>query len=119
MLTLPPAVRVYIASEPIDMRKSIDGLSAIVRNQWRDDEFSGHLFVFVSRKKDRVKVLCWDRGGFIVLYKRLELGKFRMPLIDDDSGKVELEATELVMLLDGIDYSRVRKPLRWQPPARR
>ncbi len=117
MLTLPPAVRVYLATEPVDLRKSIDGLSAIVRNHWASDVYSGHLYVFVSRKRDRVKVLFWDRSGFVVYYKRLERGRFRVRHVPEQAHSVQLEATELAMLLDGIDYRRVRRSARWQPPA--
>ena len=116
MLSLPPSVRIYLATTPTDMRKSIDGLAAVVRNGWQLDAFSGYLFVFPSRRGDRIKVLYWDRGGFVVYYKRLESGRFKLPLFDAKATVAELEATELSMLLDGIDTRAVRKPKRWQPP---
>lgn len=116
MLSLPPSVRIYLATTPTDMRKSIDGLAAVVRNAWQLDEFSGYLFVFPSRRGDRIKILYWDRGGFVVYYKRLESGRFKLPLLDANAATAELEATELSMLLDGIDTRSVRKPRRWQPP---
>jgi transposase len=115
VLALTPAVRIYLASTPVDMRNSIDGLAAIVRNQWGEDVYSGHLFVFVSRRGDRVKVLTWAAGGFLLLYKRLEQGRFRVPPIAPDARSIALDATQLAMLLDGIDYSRVRQPKRWSP----
>ena len=68
MLTLPRSVRILIGSTPIDMRKSIDGLTAIVRDELEEDVYSGHLFVFVSRRRDRVKILAWDKGGFVLSY---------------------------------------------------
>lgn len=114
MLTLPPSVRIYLATDPTDMRKGFDGLSALVRARGQD-VFSGHLFVFVSRKGDRAKILSWDRGGFVLWYKRLERGRFRRPQVDADTTTVELEAPQLAMLLDGIDYSRVGRPVRWSP----
>ena len=77
MLTLPGAVRIFIGSTPIDMRKSIDGLMAIVQGELEADAYSGHLFVFVSRRCDRVKILTWDHGGFVLFYKRLERCGFR------------------------------------------
>jgi transposase len=92
-----------------------DGLGAIVRNQWRLDIFEGHLFVFVGRKGDRVKILFWDRGGFVLYYKRLERGRFRLPRVAATARTVEMDATELGMLLDGIDVSGVRRPAKWAP----
>lgn len=115
MLNLPRSVRIYLASGPTDMRKGHDGLSALVERRLGQDVYSGHLFVFVSRKGDRVKILTWDHGGFVLWYKRLERGRFRLPAIDDEQTAVELESTQLTMLLDGIDYSRVRRPIRWEP----
>ena len=72
MLSLPPSVEVYLASEPADMRKGIDGLAGIVRTQWRRDVFSGHLFVFHGRRRHLLKILFFDRGGFVLYVKRLE-----------------------------------------------
>ena len=118
MLTLPPSVKIYLASEPVDLRKSIDGLGAIVSTRGHD-LFSGHLFVFTSRRGDRVKILAWDRGGFVLYYKRLEQGRFRLPQIAVGAKEVELEATALAMLLDGIDMKRVQPPKRWIPSSRR
>lgn len=115
MLTLPAAVRIFIGSNPIDMRKSIDGLMAIVQEELQEDAYSGHLFVFVSRRADRVKVLAWDKGGFVLFYKRLERGQFKLPHIDQGTMAIEIDSTQLAMLLDGIEYGRVRRPKKWQP----
>lgn len=115
MLTLPRSVRIYIASAPTDMRRSIDGLMAIVKDELEGDVYSGHLFVFVSRRCDRVKILAWDKGGFVLYYKRLEKGQFQLPHMNPSAMTVEIDATQLSMLLDGIDYSRVRQPPRWEP----
>jgi transposase len=95
----------------MDMRKSIDGLMAIVEQELREDAYSGHLFVFVSTRGDRVKILTWDKGGFVLYYKRLEKGRFRLPHLDPDAMSIQIDATQLSMLLDGIDYSRVRRSL--------
>jgi len=100
------------------MRKGFDGLSALVTAKGQD-VFSGHLFVFVSRKCDRVKVLCWDRGGFVLWYKRLERGRFKRPRVHLWQSTVELDTGQLSMLLDGVDYSRVRRPRPWEPPRRK
>lgn len=116
MIPIPRSVRIFIGSNPIDMRKSIDGLMSIVQEELRQDAYSGHLFVFVSRRADRVKILTWDKGGFVLLYKRLERGQFKLPHISPDSMAVEIDATQLAMLLDGIEFGRVRRPEHWKPP---
>jgi transposase len=118
MLTLPSAVRIVLATEPVDMRKSIDGLMALVRSGWGEDVYSGHLFVFVSRRGDRVKVLTFSRGGFILYYKRLERGRLRLPAVQAQARTVGLDATQLAMLLDGIDVAQVKRPAAWQPGQR-
>src|SRR5437763_14260690 len=82
MLTLSPAVRIYIATGATDLRRSIDGLSALVRERLALDPLSGHLFLFRNRRGDRLKILAWDHGGFWVLYKRLERGTFAWPVAD-------------------------------------
>jgi transposase len=115
VITLPRSVRIFMASATMDMRKSIDGLMAIVQEELEEDAYSGHLFVFLSRRCDRVKILTWDKGGFVLYYKRLERGQFRLPHLDPNAMAVELDATQLSMLLDGIDYSRVRRPKPWMP----
>lgn len=117
MLTLPSSVRVYLAAEPVDLRRGHDGLSAIVRGVWRLNPFDGHLFVFLGRRLDRVKILLWDRNGFVLYYKRLSQGRFRMPKVPVGVTRVELDATTLAMLLDGIDVKHVRRPAAWSPPA--
>ena len=119
MITIPQSVRILIGSTPIDMRKSIDGLMAIVQEELGENAFSGHLFVFVSRRCDRVKILSWDKGGFVLVYKRLEKGQFKLPHMDPSSMAVEIDATQLAMLLDGIDFGRVRRPEHWKPPSQK
>jgi transposase len=117
VLTIPGSVRIFIGRNPIDMRKSIDGLMSVVQEELRQDAYSGHLFVFVSRRADRVKILAWDKGGFILFYKRLERGQFKLPHIGQDAMAVEIDATQLAMLLDGIEIGRVRRPEHWKPPS--
>ncbi|WP_228531188.1 MULTISPECIES: IS66 family insertion sequence element accessory protein TnpB [Myxococcaceae] len=116
LLGLSSGVRILLAREPIDMRNSIDGLAAIVRNGWQEDLYAGHLFVFVSRRGDRLKILTWDAGGFVLTYKRLERGRFRMPQLKEGVLGAQLDATQLALLLDGIDLSHVRRPSKWSPP---
>lgn len=117
MIGIPQSVRILIGTTPIDMRKSIDGLTAIVQQEMEEDAYSGHLFIFVSRRRDRVKILAWDKGGFVLVYKRLERGQFKLPHMDPSTMTVEIDATQLAMLLDGIDFGRVRRPDHWKPPS--
>jgi transposase len=117
MLTLPSSVRVVLAAEPVDLRRGHDGLVAIVRSVWRLNPFEGHLFVFLGRRLDRVKILVWDRNGFVLYYKRLSQGRFRMPRVPAGASRIEMDATTLAMLLDGIDVKHVRRPSAWSPPA--
>jgi transposase len=114
MLGLPSSVRIYLATEPGDMRKGIDSLAALVRRSG-GDPFSGHLFVFVSRRRDRAKILAWQRGGFLLWYKRLERGKFAMPRLMEVGKTVEVDVGQLAMLLDGVDFSQVQRSRRWEP----
>ena len=113
MLNLPPSVQVHLATKPADMRCSIDGLSALVKQVLALEPFSGHLFVFRNRRGDRVKILVWDRGGFWVLYKRLEKGTFRFPAGDRPS--VEIDSGVLSLLLEGFDLRGVRRQPHWTP----
>jgi transposase len=117
VLTLPPSVRIWVATEAVDMRRGHDGLCAIVRNHWKLDLFAGHLFVFLGKRQDRCKIVFWDRGGFVLYYKRLEKGRFRVPKRSQDGHHVELDSTALTMLLDGIDVRRVPRATHWEPPT--
>ena len=114
MLTVPASVRIFLATEAVDLRKSIDGLGALARARGHDI-FSGHLFVFTSRRGDRIKILVWDRGGFVVYYKRLERGRFRLPSVEANAVEILIDGTQLAMLLDGIDLKQVKPQKRWQP----
>lgn len=116
MLSLPSSVKIFLATEPTDMRKGFDGLRALVEEHGRD-VYSGHLFAFISRRRDRIKILTWSAGGFVLLYKRLERGRFRMPEVRHGARSVQLDATQLGMLLDGIDTRRVQRPRHWKPPT--
>lgn len=119
MLTLPESVRIYLVTTPTDMRKGFDGLSALVERELGEEVYSGHLFVFVSRRGDRVKILTWERGGFVLWYKRLERGRFKMPWVEPSQKRVVLDAGQLGMLLEGVDLSQIRRPRLWRPPTRR
>jgi transposase len=114
MLNLPCSVRIFLAHQPCDLRKGIDALCAQVR-ALDLDAFSGHLFVFVSKGRDRIKILCWDEGGFVVYYKRLEQGRFKLPRPQPGEHTAQIDAASLTMLLQGIDLTRVGRPRLWQP----
>jgi transposase len=111
MLTLSPAVRIYLATGTTDLRRSIDGLSAMVREQLSLDPLSGHWFLFRNKRGDRLKILLWDHGGFWVLYRRLERGTFAWPR-EPMSGPVEIRSTDLALLLGGVDLAQTRRR-RW------
>ena len=111
MLTLSPAVRIYLATGATDLRRSIDGLAALVRQRFDLDPLSGHLFLFRNRRGDRLKILAWDQGGFWVLYKRLERGTFAWPT-GDDHAPVILRSSDLLLLLSGVDLAQTRRR-RW------
>ena len=116
MLGLPPSVRIYFAAELVDMRKGIDGLRVLVEGALKKDAYGGHLFVFVGKSKDKVKILFWDRNGFVLYLKRLERGRFQLPVIDERTEHVAMEPTQLAMLLDGIDLN-AKRLARWTPAS--
>lgn len=114
MLSLPPTVRVFIARDATDMRKSFDGLANETRRVIEKDPLSGHLFVFFNRRRTLVKVLYWDRNGYCVVAKRLERGTFHLPRATEH-GVIEVEAAELALILEGIDLDSARRRPRWAP----
>ncbi len=111
MLTLPSKVHVFLWTKPVDMRKGFQGLSDLARKN--HDVFEGDLFVFVGKRKDRCKVLFWERSGFVLVYKRLERGRFKLP--DQPGGEFEMTSSELAMLLDGLDFTRMERSKVWRP----
>jgi transposase len=106
LLSLPPSVRIFVARGAVDLRKSFDALSAVVREVLEQDPLSGHLFVFLNRRRDRIKVLYWDRVGYCLFYKRLEEGSFRQPESE------QIDARELMLVLEGMDERTVHAR-RW------
>lgn len=114
MIHLPCSVRVFLCTTPCDMRRSFDGLHALVTSAMHLDAFGGHLFVFSNRRRDRVKILYWDRDGFAVWAKRLEEGTYAMPFSDDGEVRSEISAQELGALLSGIDLSQARRRKRYR-----
>jgi transposase len=117
MMHLPASVRVYLCASACDMRRSFDGLHALVTQSMELDAFAGHLFVFANRRRDRIKILYWDRDGFAVWAKRLEEGAYAMPF---DTGVIggekryEITAAELGAILSGIDLSQAKRRKRYQ-----
>lgn len=109
--------RIWVAAEPADMRSGFDRLAERVRAVIGEDPLSGHLFVFRSRRGDRLKILVWDRDGFVLWYKRLESGVFKLPKVEAGARSVELRASELAMVLDGIDVSRLKRVARYERGA--
>jgi transposase len=117
MIHLPASVRVYVCLTPCDMRKSFDGLHALVREHLELDAFAGHLFVFASRRKDRVKILYWDRDGFALWSKRLEEGTYAMPAAGATENRREITTQELGALLSGIDLQHASRRKRYDADA--
>jgi transposase len=124
MLSISRTTRVFIATEPTDMRKGFDGLFALVETVINEDPFSGHLFVFRNRRRDRLKLLWWDRDGLAIFYKRLERGSFQFPTDatvqrqlsngdSESSPRCEIRADELALLLEGIDLASVKRRKRF------
>ena len=112
------SAKVYLATAPTDMRKGFDALAARVKEFLRHDPLSGHLFLFVGRSRDRLKILHWENGGYWIWYKRLEEGTFRLPAVNADSASVELKASELAMLLEGIDLKSIKRSKRFTVAAK-
>lgn len=108
------ASRIWLATEKTDMRCGFDRLAERVRTVIGEDPLSGHLFVFRSRRGDRLKILLWDGDGFVLWYKRLEEGVFKLPRVKEGRRSVELRASELAMVLDGIDMTKLRRVPRYQ-----
>ena len=106
--------RIWLAAEPTDMRCSFDRLAERVRTVIGQDPLGNSLFVFRSRSGDRLKILCWDRDGFVLWYKRLEAGVFKLPRVIAGSRSVELRASELAMILDGIDMTKLKRVPRYE-----
>ncbi len=113
MLSLPANVPLYLYTTPTDMRKSFDGLHTLVRQVFELDPLDGHLFLFVNRRRDRIKLLWWDRDGLAMWYKRLEMGTYQLPVVSDDAQGVEIDATQLALLLSGVDQQSAKRRKRY------
>jgi transposase len=117
VLTLPPGVSLFVATARVDGRKGIDGLATMVRSQFAEDPLSGGMYVFFTRRADRVRVLYFDRDGYVLITKRLEKGTYRLPWANE-SGRVTIEAAELLLVLEGIELAGARRRERWIPAVR-
>ena len=122
MLVLGASLRVFVCSQPADMRRSFDGLCGMAETIMKQDPLSGSLFVFRNRNRDRLKILYWDKDGLAIWYKRLEKGTFQLPTDvtpkDARPASAEISTEELSMLLGGIDLANVKRRKRYQPPNR-
>jgi transposase len=119
VLTLPPSVKVFAATQAIDGRKGVDSLASIVRSVFREDPLSGHLFVFFSRRFDRVRVMYWDRNGFAMWSKRLEKGRYRFATVDGALKARLIEWSDLALVLEGIELRGATRRARWEPRSSR
>ena len=123
MISVAHGIKIFVCTEPADMRRSFDGLSGMVETVVKQDPLSGHLFLFRNRNRDRLKILYWDRDGLAIWYKRLEEGTFQFPtdlkeqreaLQKQPQGGVEITAAELSLLLGGIDLSQIHRRKRFE-----
>ncbi len=116
MIMLSCAVRAFLCTRAVDLRKSFDGLSGLVQECFDQELLTGHLFLFLNRRRDRIKILYFDRDGLAIWYKRLEAGSYQIP---DPGGRdgVELQAAQLAMLLSGIDLTTARQRKRFRRTA--
>jgi transposase len=113
MILLPASVRIFLCVRPTDMRKSFDGLSGLVQECFRQDLLTGHLFLFVNRRRDRMKALYFDHDGAVIWYKRLEAGTFQLPSPTEGEG-IELQPAQLALILSGIDLESARQRKRFR-----
>src|SRR6202040_192280 len=117
MISLPHPVRVFLHTPATDLRKGFDALSGLVTTAFSQDPTSGHLFLFVNRRRDRLKILYWDRDGLAIWYKRLETGSFQIPVVARNAVSIEMTPSQLALILSGIDFRFARQRKRYQPRA--
>lgn len=104
----------YLYSESTDMRKGFNGLSGIIRNQLGKDPLSGGVFIFINRRRDRMKVLVWERGGFVLYYKLLERGTFQLPVIESGSSSCQISWHQLVLMMEGVSLDSIHQRKRYE-----
>jgi len=115
MIAAGAGVKILVATKPVDFRRGADGLMALVREQLQHDPFAGTLWVFRSKRADRLKIVAWDGSGLVLFWKRLEKGAFHWPPIRD--GVMRLSSAQLAALVDGLDWSRLHVRDIWRPEA--
>lgn len=113
MLSIASGTRIFLAAEPTDMRKGFDALQGLVTSVLEKDPLSSHLFLFINRRRDKLKILYWDTDGLAIWYRRLEQGTFQLPQLAADQKSAEMRSDELTMLLRGIDLKNVRRRKRF------
>ena len=119
MILLPRSVKVFVATAAVNLHRSFEGLSNEVRCVLAADPLSGHVFIFLNRRRSQVKMLVWTRGGFVIVHKRLERGRFTFPArVTTEAARVEIDTHELAMLLEGLDEKESRSAARWEPSLR-
>ena len=118
MIGLPSGVKLFLFIEPTDLRKGYDSLAALARSAGHDP-YSGHLFIFISRTKNRYKILFWERDGFVIQMKRLARGRFKIPPVLSNTTQLQIDAAQLTLLLEGIDFTRLQPKNRWKPRRNR
>lgn len=109
MLTCPTHVPIYFYAQPVDLRKSFDGLCGIVETAFARKVLDGHLFLFVNKRRDMIKALWWESGGLVIWYKRLEEGTLELPIVAEGQTHVTIDATELAMLISGVPLSHAQR----------
>lgn len=114
MLALANHTRIFVYSGPTDMRKGFNGLSGLVAEHFDVELLSGHLFLFCNRSRDRIKLLHWDNDGLAIWYKRLEAGTYQLPRCEEQPGALEINQTQLSLLLSGIDLNSVKQRKRYR-----
>jgi transposase len=107
-----------MSTDAVDLRRGHDGLITLVRERYGADPYSGTLYVFWGRRMDRVKILAFHAGGFIVYYKRLERGRFTMPVVAPDADRIVVDGATLTMILDGVDVRTIKRARLWNPPRK-
>jgi len=118
VLSFPPSTKTFMASKRVDGRKGINGLTAIIRSQFKHELFDGHVYVFITKRADGIRVIFWDRSGYLLVLKRLEKGTFHMPWDECEGPPRVIESAELMLLLEGIDLRGAKRRGRWNPRTR-
>ncbi len=119
MFNLSNTTKIFVCTKPVDMRRSFNGLYALTQTMMQQDPFSGHLFLFKSRRGDFLKIFFWDRDGFAIFAKRLEVGSFQFPevrFVDGSYEPVEIERAQFLLMLEGIDTNSIKRHKRYRRP---